>query len=736
MSDKKRFVFAERAKALQMASTCGLSVISELQVLTGYQIYIVEQWICDRKIASNVVNVFTGDDSHIILVAVIAISTAELQHPRPQIQSFLNLGSNLKLKPTPLGDIQLTNPSELPFDMDMVLIPDGDYDSWIHQAYVNINLRRTNCTGRSSLNLRPPNPASEEKFRSLYKIADSVNFQDAVILLVSLVQIALYLFKLLDKDYIDGLICNETNNALWIFYTKYNPIKTTEFSLKEPWMEPHLLAAIISKLLMCRNKLQDNSFTTLKDPFTDYDNFRIDIGDYQRYKNIRATKFIDLETLAKLNEHSYSQLKVKKVIKSKLDDISGITNSPLFNETSDPEVFRHHATIDSLRAIWRPRLRGAGVSSPSSSSNHSNDPLQPQSELIHMIKGVSRSSGAALSRVAGSIPWITTDNKKHQLSPSSTDTEYTSALDDTSRISSAIPSRKPSPLSIQTNLSVIDNNDPQSSVAQGISPGHLDQDIPSYVQTAPNTSPLPKLRLSRSSNTNHQQFIYSKDQGDFIPLLNQKRKSKHKRTVSDGILLDPKYMNTLLGETDTLRIALKNKQPLVHKRSLTTSSLMESTNQRPMAAMNIQTYMIYEKLVQQQRCLQQKYEEMKHIADVYEKTATDLKETHESRLKIFESIQKESRGVMDEQNLTERRLKNVEDNSAKLYYELRVLNDKLKDIEDNVGTFYGKVGLLERRMDDSQQSITTMLIIGNYLNHYWIKVREWIQWLNKDDTAT
>lgn len=115
--------------------------------------------------------------------------------------------------------------------MDMVLIRDGDYDKWVNQAYVNINLRRTNCTGRSSLNLRPPNPASEEKFRSLYKIADTVNFQDAVINLVSLVQIALYLFKLLDKDYIDGLICNETTHALWTFYTKYDPIKTTEVCL-------------------------------------------------------------------------------------------------------------------------------------------------------------------------------------------------------------------------------------------------------------------------------------------------------------------------------------------------------------------------------------------------------------------------------------------------------------------------------------------------------------------------
>lgn len=112
----------------------------------------------------------------------------------------------------------------MPYDTDMVLIPDGDYDKWIKQAYVNINLRRTNCMGRSSLNLRPPNSASEEKFRSIYKIADSAIFDDAVINLVSLVQIALYLFKLLNRDYIDGLICNQTTSALWAFYNKYEPV--------------------------------------------------------------------------------------------------------------------------------------------------------------------------------------------------------------------------------------------------------------------------------------------------------------------------------------------------------------------------------------------------------------------------------------------------------------------------------------------------------------------------------
>jgi predicted nuclease with TOPRIM domain len=117
---------------------------------------------------------------------------------------------------------------------------------------------------------------------------------------------------------------------------------------------------------------------------------------------------------------------------------------------------------------------------------------------------------------------------------------------------------------------------------------------------------------------------------------------------------------------------------------------------------------------------------MKKMADMYEKTSLTLKETFDKRSQEFDNIQKESRLVLDEQNVTERRIKDVEDNSAKLHYELKVLNDKLKDIEDNVGTFYGKVGLLERRMDDSQQSITTMLIIGNYFNHYWLKVTEWI----------
>lgn len=228
---------------------------------------------------------------------------------------------------------------------------------------------------------------------------------------------------------------------------------------------------------------------------------------------------------------------------------------------------------------------------------------------------------------------------------------------------------------------------------------------------------------------------------------------RHARSVSDSILLDAVFVHALKenNKLQSLRSAfgsyIPTRQSLdrYHRRSQTTSALPSTSKEallptttdqeqemdaRPTAAMNVQTYMTYERLCQKQRVLQRTYEEIKTMANLYEKTAAHLKETYEKRSLAFDVIQKDSRLVMDEQNETERRLKDVEDNSAKLHYELKVLNDKLKDIEDNVGTFYGKVGLLERKMDDSQQSITTMLIIGNYFNHYWIKIRQWISWLS------
>lgn len=84
--------------------------------------------------------------------------------------------------------------------------------------------------------------ASQDKFRSLYRISDVVPFDDAVINLVTVAQTALFLFHLLKKEYIDGLLCNETMKAFGNFYREYHPAEIQEVI--------ELLLSCISRLLL------------------------------------------------------------------------------------------------------------------------------------------------------------------------------------------------------------------------------------------------------------------------------------------------------------------------------------------------------------------------------------------------------------------------------------------------------------------------------------------------------
>ncbi|KAL0090556.1 hypothetical protein J3Q64DRAFT_1847368 [Phycomyces blakesleeanus] len=789
MADIKRFVFVERKRVLTIAATCGLGIVSEKEELQGYQIYIVEQWMCDRTMPSNTVKVFTGDPTHKIDVCVIAMTSADLQHPRPEIKPFFDTGMPLKFKSTPQGDITLTDPSELPYDMDMVLVPNGDFDGWVKQAYVNINLRRSNCTGRSALNLRKPNPASEEKFRSIYKISDAVHFEDAVINLVILAQIALYLFKLLPRDYIDGLVCNDTINAFREFYLNYHPHKSSEYQIKEFWMEPHLLTALITKIIVCRNKLQTYGFTAVKDPFTEFETFRYDIEEFQRVKNLKRTRLIDLETLEKLNEYSLSQLKVRKVLKSKLEDISGANNLPLFVESSDPEVFRRHATLDSLRLVWRPRMK----------NGFGSDNERQTNEFMHMIKGVSartsRTTGAAaeiLSKVANSLPWTTgaeqkqpkehrsrlshkkptvkipaiaqqvitlakpaPSNQQHvpQLHPMKTTSSLGQIVEEDSEVPKSVPGRKASPLSMETYPSSDEDmytysqqSTADNTSSKGISE-HTAQDLPSFVRAHP-----PHFLTQADSYSQNLSFQHV--HSNSADILHKKTISndttheapKRLRSVSDSAIRSSAYTHHGSQSSTSIQSSPISPQfsspvflhqpnhPLSRNRAYSLIIPSQNNNNitetmlsnRPSIYMDVKTYLSYERLKKQHTALEKTYHQLQNMAREYEKTAHQLRATHQRRFKEFDKIQSNARKVMDDQQETERRLKSVEEDSAKLHYELNVLNDYLKDMEDNVSMFYGKIGMLERKMDDSQQSITTMLIIGNYFRYYWRKARNFL----------
>lgn len=150
---------------------------------------------------------------------------------------------------------------------------------------------------------------------------------------------------------------------------------------------------------------------------------------------------------------------MKKVLKSKLDDISGMSNSPLFSETSDPEVFRHHATIESLRKIWRPKLRGMSTKK----SRASGTAAEMLSRVaVYVVDYKRKKRTLIILRMSRSIPWIntaTTDHKKTE-------------------IQSAVPIMNPAP-------SKMNQEQPQASsshhsipeIEHTMSPENLDQGI-------------------------------------------------------------------------------------------------------------------------------------------------------------------------------------------------------------------------------------------------------------------
>ncbi|RUS20656.1 hypothetical protein BC937DRAFT_94695 [Endogone sp. FLAS-F59071] len=289
-------VLCERGKILKLARNADLQIVQSEAMLEGYQIYLVEQWVCNRNRPYKTVKVFTGDPSHRIRVCVVRITEENVRNASPELKDLLkemedDMASRTKpvrsmvlaicfsrflfllmchtwyhsdqtfrilLLQTEIGNIMVTDPSNFSSNLDMVLVPGGDYEEHIQSFYVNINLRRTQCAGRSALNLsRPrcvrfswsrlfvciarlilskthnltsffPSDAQQDKFKSLFKIADSMPFGKAVLELVRLAQASLHIFGLLPAEYIDGLLCNMTGMALETFYMEFGPFPGVE----------------------------------------------------------------------------------------------------------------------------------------------------------------------------------------------------------------------------------------------------------------------------------------------------------------------------------------------------------------------------------------------------------------------------------------------------------------------------------------------------------------------------
>lgn len=309
---------------------------------SGFEIYLVEQWMNDRNISS-VVTTFTGNESSKISVVRFTILKKPAKYYPLRFQEYLNeliqnhsrMKRIEKEKPTyqhsrtnsnsemlTLSKLSTTqipkresssdytsevcfvaNLTSLPSNLNLIPVPGGDSRKVSTAFMINSNLKKLQCTGRSvSMITSKISDASDDKFRQMYKIQSTkVPIVFAAKELVNIVQTCLFYFDLLDAKYCNGLLCTKTEEAITNWW---NLIGLPHFSVKpnpvNGILPSRTVAAIVSLILSVRMRIQlVGSSDVPKDPF-DFENFMIAIGQFQRQYKLDKTRKLDMETLNKL----------------------------------------------------------------------------------------------------------------------------------------------------------------------------------------------------------------------------------------------------------------------------------------------------------------------------------------------------------------------------------------------------------------------------------------------------
>lgn len=203
-------------------------------------------------------------------------------------------------KETELGELMVTNLSSFPSALTVISVPNGDIKKHRQAFIVNEDLKRMGCSGRSGMTLTDPTSATQAKFYSLYKIHEKVPFSEAVMDLVKLCQVALFIFGMLDQEYIDGLLCDVTETAISNWWTEVG----SEYYNMEPTdgiLGPTTVAALLGMLMGARNRLSSYGAPVAKDVF-DIDNTKRAIGHFQKSQKLDKTRRLDRQTLLQLHK--------------------------------------------------------------------------------------------------------------------------------------------------------------------------------------------------------------------------------------------------------------------------------------------------------------------------------------------------------------------------------------------------------------------------------------------------
>lgn len=278
-----------------------VQIVKSRGELGGYELYLVEQWACSRLSPTLVIVTYTGDPKSSVVVGVLSVPADEDEwSPRLKVYFKALQIYHARPKETELGELMVTNLSSFPSALTVIFVPDGDIKRHRQAFIVNEDLKRTGCSGRSGMTLSDPTPATQAKFYTTYKIHEKVPFFEAVMELIKLCQVALFIFGMLDQEYIDGLLCDITETAIGNWWTEVG----SEYYNMEPTdgiLGPTTVAALLGMLIGARNRLSSSGVTVAKDVF-EIESTKRGIGHFQKSHKLERTRRLDRQTLLKLHK--------------------------------------------------------------------------------------------------------------------------------------------------------------------------------------------------------------------------------------------------------------------------------------------------------------------------------------------------------------------------------------------------------------------------------------------------
>ncbi|KAF2072877.1 hypothetical protein CYY_005801 [Polysphondylium violaceum] len=287
LTPSTKYVICERDRIRNLCKDNQFEVVFDFKIIREYKLYVVEEWIFKPNHQWTSVQ-YTGNHFDEITVSIIKPSTTLTPNQCKPIHNLISKPPNTSFYPiqTAYGNLLLANYDFTnQYNINLIDIPNGDFDTHIPTLKLNLSLKRLGCTpAKYQLSTEKlGNDASSLFFKlsgySNTTLATVTNF-------VKELQAALahlnYL-PLLTK--IDGQYDQKTINAVKAFQVDYNKTAngTSKASLlpTEGFLDLNTFKHITQSIYELKNKLESFGYKIVDDPVKYYIYFNSLIKEFQ-----------------------------------------------------------------------------------------------------------------------------------------------------------------------------------------------------------------------------------------------------------------------------------------------------------------------------------------------------------------------------------------------------------------------------------------------------------------------